>query len=189
MRQLRLKTTDARANSAEARSQAEHPSLQAFEAEFDYLMRTLRRLGVGAADLEDLAHEVFLVLYRTWEKYDPQRPLRAYLFGIAFRVAANHGRKRRREVVLPVMDFDDRAPGPERAFESSEARALVLMALERVPLPRRAVLLMHDIDQLPMAEIAANLGIRRFTGYSRLRKGRQELTAAVNALLRGAGPQ
>jgi hypothetical protein len=45
---------------------------------------------------------------------------------------------------------------------------------------------MHDIDELPMGEIATNLSIYRFTGYSRLRKARQEFTAAVKSLLRGA---
>ncbi len=168
-----------------ARRSETHPCVEAFEREFDYLIRTLRRLGVPRDDVEDLAHEVFLVLYRTWEKYDPERPLRAYLFGIAFRVAANHGRKRRREVVVPVMDVNDLAPGPDRALEASQARTLVLRALERVPVQRRAVLIMHDIDELPMKDIAASLSIYRFTGYSRLRKARQEFNAAVSSLLRG----
>jgi RNA polymerase sigma-70 factor (ECF subfamily) len=187
MRQLRRVSSPPISQPQVSREQEVHPSLEAFEREFDYVIRTLLRLGVARDDVEDLAHEVFLVLYQgAWEKYDPDRPLRPYLFGIAFRIAANHGRKRRREVVVPVMDVDDLAPGPDRVLEASQARTLVLRALERVPLPRRAVLIMHDIDQLPMGEIATNLSIYRFTGYSRLRKARQEFTAAVKSLLRGA---
>jgi len=82
----------------------DHPCLAAFRREFDYLIRTLRRLGVPRDDVEDLAQEVFLVLHRTWEVYDPARPLRAYLFGIAFRVACAHLRKRKREILHAVVE-------------------------------------------------------------------------------------
>jgi hypothetical protein len=47
---------------------------------------------------------------------------------------------------------------------------------------------MHDIDKVPMTEIATNLSIYRFTGYSRLRKARREFAAAVAHLL-GGGKQ
>ena len=182
---LRLVSTEAKSGSEDSGEQATHPCLAPFEAHFDYLMRTLRRLGVHRDDVEDLAHEVFIVLYQTWDRYDPSRPLRAYLFGIAFRVAANHRRKGRRERPRAVIDASDPGPRPDQTLESRRARELVLRALERVPLQRRAVLILHDIDELPMREIATALSIYRFTGYSRLRKARKEFAAAVVSL-RGA---
>lgn len=162
----------------------EHPCVRAFEREFDYLARTLRRLGAAPHDVEDLAHEVFLVLYQGWDKYDPERPLRAYLFGIAFRIVSSHRRKQRREVVGAVDEAKDEALGPDGVLEAKQARALVLKALERIPLERRAVLVMHDIDGTQMKEIANALSIYRFTGYSRLRKARQEFAAAIRSLSR-----
>jgi RNA polymerase sigma-70 factor (ECF subfamily) len=155
---------------------------EAFQLELDYLIRSLIRLGVSRNDVEDLAHEVFLVLCRTWDRYDPTRPLRAYLFGIAFRVARNHLRKRTREVLRAVMETDDLRPRPDQMLERSQQRTLVLKALGRVPLGRRAVLIMHDIDELPMGEIASHLSMCRFTGYSRLRKARKEFAAAWSSL-------
>ena len=184
-RQLRVVSSPSGSNSDLPGRRTNHPSLEAFELEFDYLIRTLRRLGVPGDDVEDLAHEVFLVLYRKWEEYDPTRPLRAYLFGIAFRVASNYLRRRGREVSYPVMEVEDLGPRPDQVLEAHQARTLVLNALERVPLARRAVLIMHDIDELPMTEIASRLSIYRFTGYSRLRKARKEFAAAVSSLLRG----
>jgi len=186
MRQLRLASSRTSPPPLGSRNRASHPSLEAFESEFDYIVRTLRRLGVARDDVEDLAHEVFLVLYRTWDKYDSTRPFRPYVFGIAFRVAANHVRKRSREVTQSVVEVEDLQPGPERLLETAKARALILNALERVPLRRRAVLVMHDIDQLKMGEIAESLSIYRFTGYSRLRKARKEFASAITSLLRGA---
>jgi RNA polymerase sigma-70 factor (ECF subfamily) len=153
--------------------------LEAYQSELDYLMRTLRRLGVDADDVEDLAHEVFLVLHRTWHAYDPTRALKPYLFGIAFRVAASHRRKRWREVPFAMVDGPDGGPAPDRAVEANQARAIVLEALNRIPLKRRAVLVMHDLDEVSVQDVAATLDIPLFTAYSRLRKARRELEAAV----------
>ena len=80
----------------------------------------------------------------------------------------------------------DSGPGPDEALASKQARALVLAALERIPLPRRAVLVMHDIDDVPVSEVAAMLAIPLFTVYSRLRKARRELEAAIRRMLKEA---
>jgi RNA polymerase sigma-70 factor (ECF subfamily) len=188
MSHLRLVSTSADTAAETVGEPVHHPCLKAFEEQFDYLIRTLRRLGVHRDDVEDLAHEVFIVLYQSWDKYDASRPLRAYLFGIAFRVTANYSRKRKREVPYSLMEVGDLGPRPDQLLEASQARALVLRALNRVPLQRRAVLIMHDIDKVPMTEIAENLSIYRFTGYSRLRKARKEFAASVAALLGASEP-
>jgi RNA polymerase sigma-70 factor (ECF subfamily) len=156
--------------------------LEAFQRELDYVHRTLRRLGTTPSEVDDLAQEVFLALHRCWIDYDPGRPLRPYLFGIAFRIAAAHHRKWRREVTFEIVEVSDAGPGPDDALATKQARALVLAALERIPLPRRAVLVMHDIDDVPVEDVARVLGIPRFTVYSRLRKARRELDVAVRRL-------
>ena len=158
------------------------PCVEAFSDEFDYLLRTLRRLGVHRDDVEDVAHEVFLVLYQSWDKYDSSRPFRPYLFGVAFRVACNHVRKRRKEIPVSFLEVSDLGDRPDQVIEAEQRRALVLKALERITMSRRAVLIMHDIDGLGMNEIATALSIYRFTGYSRLRKARKEFAEAVLSL-------
>ncbi|HEY4185995.1 MAG TPA: sigma-70 family RNA polymerase sigma factor [Polyangia bacterium] len=161
--------------------------LEAFRQEFDYVLRTLRRLGAAPSEIEDLAQELFLALRRSWSQYDPERPLRPYLFGIAFRISSAHHRKRDREVAFGVVEIGDSSPGPDDALQTKQARALVLAALERMPLKRRAVLIMHDIDEMPVAEVATALSIPRFTVYSRLRKARKEFEAAARRLLKEVG--
>jgi RNA polymerase sigma-70 factor (ECF subfamily) len=161
--------------------------LDAFQMELDYVHRTLRRLGTSPSEVEDLAQELFLALRRSWREYDPTRPLRPYLFGIAFRLVSAHQRKRNREVAFGVFDIGDPGPGPDDALQVKQARALVLAALESVPLPRRAVLVMHDIDDVPVREVASVLSIPLFTTYSRLRKARRELDAALRRLLKETG--
>ena len=172
-------------SQAPIRSTPDQACLDAFQRELDYVYRTFRRLGAPPSELDDLAQELFLVLRGTWTAYDPTRPLRPYLFGIAFRIAAANHRKRRRELSVEVVEADDGGPGPEAALEAKQSRALLLAALEKVPLPRRAVLVMYDIDDMPMDQVALALDIPRFTAYSRLRKARRELEAVVKALSRG----
>ena len=165
---------------------ADEACLGAFQKELDYVFRTLRRLGTAPSEVEDLAQDVFVALRGAWSEYDPGRPLRPYLFGIAFRIASAYQRKRRREVAFGIVEVNDAGPGPDESLQSKQARALVLAALERIPLPRRAVLVMHDIDDIPVTQVAAVLEIPLFTVYSRLRKARRELEVAVRRMLREA---
>jgi RNA polymerase sigma-70 factor, ECF subfamily len=152
---------------------------QAYQRELNYLLGSLRRLGVLRADLEDVAHEVFLVMHRRWEDYDQQRPLRPWLFGIAFRVVAAQRRRGAREVPSDAHEAADFGAAPDDAAAAGETRGLLLKALAHLPLERRAVLLMHDVDEMPMREIAQQLELPLFTAYSRLRKARKELDAAL----------
>jgi RNA polymerase sigma-70 factor (ECF subfamily) len=163
--------------------------LDAFQRELDYICRTLQRLGTAPSEVEDLAQELFLALRRSWTQYDQKRPLRPYLFGIAFRIASAHHRKSRREVDFGALDVDDEGPSPHDVLQAKQARALVLAALERIPMPRRAVLVMRDLDDVPVDQIAASLAIPLFTAYSRLRKARRELEVAVRRMRKEAGPR
>ena len=163
---------------------ADAQSFEAFQSQRDYVHRTLRRLGAPSSEVEDLAQDVFLALRRSWPDYDPSRPLRPYLFGVAFRISSAHHRKRNREVALGIVDTDDTTPGPEDMLHAKQARRLVLAALERIPLQRRAVLIMRELDDVPVNEIASALAIPLFTTYSRLRKARRELEVNMRRLLR-----
>ena len=163
----------------------ESACLGAFEREIEYIFATLRRLGAAPGEAEDLAQEIFMVLYRNWTTLDTDRPLRPYLFGIAFRIVCAHRRRRVREIPYPALDANDGAPGPEVALQSREATALLLTALDSVPMARRGVVIMHDLDEVPIPDIARILSISRFGVYARLRKGRKELGAAVRRLSRG----
>ena len=188
MTHLRL-VHDSAAVGSPSRRAGDQSCLDAFQRELDYVFRTLRRLGAGPSEVEGLAQEVFLALRGAWSEYDPTRPLRPYLFGIAFRIASARRRGRKREAGVGVVEGDDAAPGPDEALESQQARALVLAALEEIPLPRRAVLVMHDIDGVRILQVAAALELPMFTVYARLRKARRELQSAMRRLLKEKGTQ
>ena len=155
-----------------------------YEAEFDYVYHSLRRLGVRDADLEDLAHDVFVALYRGLADYDRSRPIRPWLFGIAFRVASDFRRRARHrfEVDGEGREFVDGAPGALEKLAGAEDRALVRQGLAALDLDRRAVFVMHDIDGHGMPEIAATLGLPLNTAYSRLRLAREKFAQIIRKL-------
>jgi RNA polymerase sigma-70 factor (ECF subfamily) len=159
---------------------------EVYEAEFDWVWRTFRRLGVPERDLEDLAHDLFVIVHKRADDYDTTRPIRPWLFGIAYRLASDH-RKKKASSELPSDTVEGRAadaPGPDAAAEANESRAMVLRALSTLDLDFRAVIVSHDLDGLAAPAIAEALGIPLNTVYSRLRLARAKLAAA----LRGATP-
>jgi RNA polymerase sigma-70 factor (ECF subfamily) len=158
-----------------------------YENHCDYVWKSLRRLGVPDADLEDLTQDVFLKVSHALQGYDARRPMRPWLFGFCFRVASDFRKHVHltREQTWGALDHPDGRDGPEDHAMLGERRALALRALEQVELERRAVLVMHDFNGHVMPEIADTLGVPLNTLYSRLRLARAEFEAAVLAMTRG----
>jgi RNA polymerase sigma-70 factor (ECF subfamily) len=153
-----------------------------YRANVGYVWRTLQRLGVRERDLEDVTHDVFVVVYRRLHTYDRSLPLRPWLFGIAFRVAAADRRLARHdaEVVTERIDVADLGePVDERAASAS----LVLAALDALAAEQRAVLVMHDLDGYTAPEIAAALETPLNTVYSRLRLARAKFSMTARRLV------
>ena len=168
----------------EARAATAPEPTQVFAQHGNYVWNTLRRLGVASADLEDLTHDTFVAVFRSWEKYDAARPLRPWLFVFALGVASDHRRlaRHRLEVSATEEPLDD-APGAIELLLEKERQALAHEALQAVPLSRRAVLILHELDGCTVPEIAAALEIPVATAYSRLRLGRDDLAQAARRLV------
>jgi len=154
-----------------------------FEHEFDYVWNTLRRLGVPPRDLEDLTHEVFVAVHRQLPHYDSSRPLRPWLFAFGFRIASDYRRRAHNRLeILEENDVADAAPAADAQLAAREDRALVAAALDTLDLDRRAVFVLHQLDECPVPEIAASLGIPLNTAYSRLRLAREQFAKAWKRL-------
>jgi RNA polymerase sigma-70 factor, ECF subfamily len=155
---------------------------QVYRELFDYVWHTLRRLGVGSSEREDLAHDVFVVVHRRLVDYDPARPMRPWLFGIAYRIASEHRRRVPQHadaIGVDTADLPDQRASPELVLASNEARQQVARALEDLPLEQRAVLVLHDIDGFAAPEIARGLDLPLNTVYSRLRLARAKFIHAI----------
>jgi RNA polymerase sigma-70 factor, ECF subfamily len=148
-----------------------------FDAEYDYVHHSLRRLGVQPRDLEDLVHDVFVEVYKNLDRYDRQRPIKPWLFAFAFRFASDYRRLARHRTQLGLADDAasamSTAPSAEDRAVDREGAALIMTALEAMPIEQRAVFVLYEIDETPMKVIAESLGIPANTAYSRLRLARE----------------
>jgi RNA polymerase sigma-70 factor (ECF subfamily) len=80
-------------------------------------------MGVAAADAEDLAQEVFLVMWRRRADWDAGRPLRPWLFGVALRIAHEHRHRRGREAPVGLVDQADERPRGEEQVAAATGMA------------------------------------------------------------------
>jgi RNA polymerase sigma-70 factor (ECF subfamily) len=155
-----------------------------YRSELDYVWISLTRLGIRRNDRSDLTQDVFLKAFRLWPECDRSRPLRPWLFAIAFRVAMDFKRLKRHgdESLSHGPDVLDQSADAESQLAASQDRALVLKALAPMEMNRKAVFVMHEIDGYSIPEIAQTLGVPLNTLYSRLRLAWVDFRAAVQRL-------
>jgi len=163
--------------AAEASSQARARFRSLVDAHVDAVWRTLRRLGMPRADLDDGVQLVFTVLARRLDLVEHGKE-RSFLLGVALRTVHDWRRTRRRRPEVPLEPgIIDRAPASERSPERllDERRRLELLDELVGELPRALaeVFVLAELEELSMAEIAQILAIPAGTVASRLRKSRQ----------------
>jgi RNA polymerase sigma-70 factor (ECF subfamily) len=143
---------------------------------YDFIWRTLRRLGVPPAIVDDATQKVFWVATRKLEQH-PVVKERSFLFAIALRVAGDERRAlRRRPEVSDEGACDaarDEVPAPDELVEQRQARELLDGILEEMPFELRVVFVLFELEEMSTAEIAALLEIPIGTVASRLRRGRE----------------
>jgi RNA polymerase sigma-70 factor (ECF subfamily) len=152
-----------------------------FDAELPFVWRSLRRLGVPPAVTDDAAQEVFLVASRKLAEIEIGRE-RSFLFATALRIAANARRSFARRDARHDDALDgvvDPGPSPEAIADRARARALLDEVLAALDLDLRAVLVLHELEEMSMAEIAITLEIPPGTVASRLRRAREAFRTEV----------
>lgn len=152
---------------------------------FDLVWRTLRRLGVLSSGLDDATQQVFIVAAQKLPTIEVAGE-RAYLMGIAYRVAsdARRTRMRRREAAVEV-DLDEYA-GPdasqEELVDQKRARELLDKVLATMPIDLRAAFTLFEIEEMSCPEIAEALSVPLGTVSSRLRRARELFREQVQLL-------
>lgn len=165
-------------------SAAQASFCETYRQHLQWMLHTVRRLGVLDSDAEDVAHDVFGTAWNRLDTYASGRPMRPWLFGIAFRVVSNRkATKRSKEELADTFDtISGVRQAPDEILEGEDARRHVLHALNTLPVEQRALFVGADIDQVPITELAEHLGIPLNTAYSRLRLARSKFQATFNEL-------
>ena len=142
------------------------------------VFRTLTRLTGSGAQVEDLAQEVFLRLYRALPEFRGDSALSTYLYRIVVNVSQDEWKRRRKErsviAMAPAMEEEDdagwiesfagdelteHARNPEQRMEDAEVQAAVEAALRELPEMERAVLVLYHQEECSYEGISVALGL------------------------------
>jgi RNA polymerase sigma-70 factor, ECF subfamily len=156
---------------------------------FDFIWRSLRRLGVTADAVDDAAQRVFWIAAKNLHRIDPASE-RSYLFGTCVRVASDarrvRGRVREVEGEAEIESTAHPTPGPDELLDQKRAREILDTMLEDMPMELRTVLVLVEGEGLTGSEVASLLEIPEGTVNSRLRRAREALTHSVARLTKRA---
>lgn len=143
-----------------------------------FVFRTLRRLGISDADVDDVFQDIFVILHRKLPELDASQSLHAWLYTTCARRAAYHRRwlaSRREhmteEEIEPLPDVVP--PSSADQLDARWARAALENILRSLPDQKREVFILHFIEELPMQDVANAVGCRLHTAYSRFYAARK----------------
>lgn len=150
----------------------------AFRQHFRFVWGTMTALGVPQSGVDDAVQDVFVVAHRRRRDYDGRASVRAWLYGIARGVARNHRRRGRNRKEIGAGSGAQEAaaapgPVPEDRLDQRETVAHVETILAGLDPKQREVFVLTHVEGMTAPEIAALLGIKLNTVYSRLRLARR----------------
>ena len=131
----------------------------------------------------DLLQDTYLKAYRYLDKYRGQGSLLSWLRGIALRLCLDWrrglGRRLRQLVSIHHQDGDLDIPAPDRS-ESREAGLSVTghafqAALKELSTKQRACLVLHELEDLPFAEVAREVGCAEATARVHHHRAKQKM--------------
>lgn len=151
----------------EAQPKAGAPTFDAVYAQHaQTVARWAARLAGPSADVADITQEVFVIVNRRLHDYRGEGRISTWLFGITAKVVANERRRRklRQWWFRLTPSLPDRAPapgaGPLEQLESRERRALFYRALDRLGDRQRRALVLFELEEMSVDEVAAHLELR-----------------------------
>lgn len=151
-------------------------------AQWDAIFHTARRLGVPAADIEDVVQEVLVVVVRRHADVEVEKE-RAFVVSATVKVVANWRRRARRHPEDASDDVGERLqtgvePEPcaghgEAAVEHSRLLGILRQALDAMTEPQRVAFVLFELEEWTAKEVARELRVSEATVVSRVRRARE----------------
>ena len=145
----------------------------------------LYRVLNDRGEIEDLVQEVFVIAFRGLPKFRGEARLSTWLYRICVNVALGKIRSKVRKPIpiptaSPIVENVESSPeNPERLLQRRQERDRVYGFLEKLPLKKRIVLFLHEIQGLELKEIAYIVGANPVTVRTRLFYARREFYKLV----------
>ncbi|MBS2014817.1 MAG: RNA polymerase sigma factor [Deltaproteobacteria bacterium] len=144
--------------------------------------RVVSRLGISAADVDDVVQATFLDVLRASAGYDGRENARPWLIGLAVMQVRRHRRSLARiaaRVTAWAREPSPHPTTPEEETAVSQAAMRARRALDALSPKKREVLVLVTIEGLSGEEAAKLLGIPVATVWTRLHHARNEIMAAA----------
>jgi len=148
----------------------------------------LRRRGLNAETAADLTQDTFVrVLVSPPAKTVTRHNPAAYLFRVARNLGIDHQRRERTLVHVDMSPEDfaaiaDPAPSPEAVVYDRQKLTLTKAVLAELPGRTRVAFEMHRIDEMTIAEVAAELGLSTSRTWSLIRDAYEHIDARLTGL-------
>jgi RNA polymerase sigma-70 factor (ECF subfamily) len=144
--------------------------------------------GRGASDLDDLVQVAAEQMFRRLPTFGGRSSLRTWIYAICYRVLLNHRRwyRRWRARFSFEQEGESVAPAasstlPSIQLERRERARVLQAALSCLSERQRAVVVLHDLEELSIAEVAGIVDCNELTARSRLREARKKLRKLLEA--------
>ncbi|MFO0644346.1 MAG: RNA polymerase sigma factor [Polyangiaceae bacterium] len=161
--------------------------LEVLAGVLELVWRYVRRMGFSEGAADDVAQEAFCIAAARVDAIEVGKE-RAYLLSTAIHLVR---RERTRNGRLQALDREPeaaRAELPDARLDDERARRLLDRALASLDDDVREVFVLHEIEELTMAEIAVMIGVPSGTVASRLRRAREDFKKATARLRREGRP-
>jgi RNA polymerase sigma-70 factor (ECF subfamily) len=173
--------------AARGLTQASAPTFdEVYAAHARFVWRVLRGMGVREAGIDDAVQDVFIVVHRRLPEFDGKSALSTWLFAIAYRVACDHRRKHKRLRVHDSLEDNGaqlasgNALSPADSAEQAQRLRALSDALDALDDEKRALIVLAELEEQTVPQIAALTGTSINTVYTRLRRARLTLQALLN---------
>jgi RNA polymerase sigma-70 factor (ECF subfamily) len=155
-----------------------------YDSHFEFVWRTVRRLGVEERHVEDMVQEVFIVVHRRLSDFEGRASLKTWLFGITRRVVQGYRRGRARKPVDPLGDkdrdvIDPGARNAETQLDVVEATRLLHSLLEQLDDEKREVFVLSELEEMSGPAVAEALDLNLKTAYARIHAARRAFERAL----------
>lgn len=153
-----------------------------FRAHVDGVFNVAFRVLWNRADAEDVVQATFVKAFGRIDQLRDPGKARAWLLQVAYRESIGVLRRRRDVPVdptdLPVAACDD--PTPADLVAASAVAAELSRALQRLSPDERMAVVLRDVEDLPMREVAEVLGVGVSAAKMRVHRGRQRLRVLLD---------
>ncbi len=151
------------------------------------VLRILHTVVGPVQDLEDIIQTIFLELFRSLPNFRRDSKFSTWLYRLVYNVALQQIRRRR--IVPGRTDVDaileslaGTTPNPLQVSEKKEMIELVSQALDSLGPKKRTVLVLHDIEEHSLDEVAELTGVGKLTVKSRLYYARKEFAKKIRQI-------